>query len=604
MCGVYFRKTFTGPTQLEDFDKLNLSRTLHRGPDSSLLVDFEKNIVGFNRLGIRDLLGGFQPYTGIFNEFIACINGELFNQEIIEKKLISEFAEKNLPSGDMQIMAEFVYRFGEFGLSEIDGMFAGFIFKPLTNTLMLFRDKAGEKPLYFKLDSDGILVASEIRSLLSTENVFNFQDSRALVKGYWAGTTCCYSGITKVPAGTLVEINLDSKDVIFRKYWNWSSPKTGRLKNARENHILEIAHSLSESVRNQLVADVPIALFLSGGLDSAVVLGLSKRHTDGEIDSLTLDFEDSQFSESYLASKTANYFGSKHTVIDLSSRELADLIPEVLNAMDTPILDPACIGIFALSKFAKDLGFKVALSGDGGDELFRGYNVFNYTKYMSIATLMPTFSKTFLRLLVASEIGKNKYLGIHAFADRLLDVIHHSDFSIPEIALSPLSGSSLIQELDMNTSKSGRKFFSTNNLNIEFEKYYREQILPELYLVKSDRMSMFHSIELRNPLLDGEILRKVSNLNERGIALPKKHSIISSVLGNDFPSEVKSARKRGFGIPITAALSQLDEPEWNLNVLGIKNESAANLWNRTKKGDASQTHALWALIVLNHFMNK
>ena len=223
---------------------------------------------------------------------------------------------------------------------------------------------------------------------------------------------------------------------------------------------------------------------------------------------------------------------------------------------------------------------------------------------MSIATLVPTFSKAFLRLVIASEFGKNKYLGIHAFADRLLDVIHHSDFSIPEIALSPLSGSCLIQELDGNKSKSYREFISTNDLNVEFEKYYREQILPEVYLVKSDRMSMFHSIELRNPLLDGEILRKVSNLNEGGIALPKKHSIISSVLGNDFPSEVKSARKRGFGIPLTTALSQLDEPEWNLNTIGIKNENAAKLWNSTKQGDASQTHALWALIVLNHFVNK
>ena len=604
MCGVYFRKAFTSPTQLEDYDKLNLSRISHRGPDSSTLVDFKKNIVGFNRLGIRDLLGGFQPHTGKYNEFIACINGELFNQEVIEEKLFSEFPDISLPSGDMQIMAEFVSRFGELGLNDIDGMFAGFIFKPLTNTLMLFRDKTGEKPLYFKLNSDEIVVASEIRSLLSPENVFNFQDSRAMVKGYWAGATSCYSGIAKVPAGTLVEINLDSRDVTFRKYWNWSAPKMGRLKNVNKDHILEISHSLSESVRNQLVADVPIALYLSGGLDSALVLGLSKRHTDGAIDSLTLDFEDSQFSESYLASKTANYFGSKHTVIDLSSRELAELIPEVLKAMDAPILDPACIGVFALSKFANDLGFKVALSGDGGDELFRGYRVFNYTKYMSIATLVPTFSKAFLRLVIASEFGKNKYLGIHAFADRLLDVIHHSDFSIPEIALSPLSGSCLIQELDGNKSKSYREFISTNDLNVEFEKYYREQILPEVYLVKSDRMSMFHSIELRNPLLDGEILRKVSNLNEGGIALPKKHSIISSVLGNDFPSEVKSARKRGFGIPLTTALSQLDEPEWNLNTIGIKNENAAKLWNSTKQGDASQTHALWALIVLNHFVNK
>jgi len=604
MCGVYFRRDFVCANEIEEYDRINLNKISHRGPDSSTLVNFQKNIVGFNRLGIRDLLGGFQPYTGKFNDFIACINGELFNQDLLEQKLKDEFPTLILPTGDMQIMAEFISKFGELALNDVDGMFAGFIFKPSSNTLLLFRDKVGEKPLYFKLDKKGIMVSSETRPLLSLENIFDFEDSKSIIRGFWAETTSCYSGIAKVPAGTYVKINLESKDIKYCKYWGWPGTNFNHSKIAEKNHIGDIADSLSESVRKQLVADVPIALYLSGGLDSALVLGLSKRHSQREIDSLTLDFEGSQFSEKNLAAKTASFFGSKHTVIDLSSTEMANLIPEVLQAMDTPILDPACIGVYALSKVASDLGFKVALSGDGGDELFRGYGIYSYTKYLSALTAMPTVSKSLLKLIISSGVGQNRYLGIQAFAKRALDLLSYSDLSIPELALSPLSGSSLIRDLLGDNSTGPRRYVPIKILNLEFEKYYREQILPELYLVKSDRMSMRHSIELRNPLLDGEILRKIHNLYDQGVSLPKKNLIISSIIGQDFPTEISTAKKQGFSIPISTALPHMNEPEWNLNKLGIKDESARQLWRTSVQGDASQTHAVWALIVLNHFINR
>jgi asparagine synthase (glutamine-hydrolysing) len=604
MCGFYFRYDFQTEAIIEDADRINLRRIAHRGPDSTALINYKKSIIGFNRLAIRDLAGGTQPYIGQITEFISCINGELYNEDFIRNRLLSKHPNKKIPTGDMQLMAEYISAFGIDSLRDVDGMFAGILFIPSSNLLFLFRDKVGEKPLYFRLSDREIVVSSETRSLQKPESQFNCADTKSILKGYWGGTETCYLGISKVPAATLATVNLLDGAISLNKYWSWPVHTKKVSRPAREFELDQISKSLVRSVRNQMISDVPMALFLSGGLDSSVVLGIVKNHLNLEIDSITLDFEETRFSEGLMAAKTAKALGSNHTNLKLSSRDVSTLIPLVLDAMEIPIFDPACIGVFALSKYANEHGFKVVLTGDGGDELFRGYKIFEHVKYLSMATRMPWLSKNMSELIRITRIGQGKYLGVNSFARKLIDVLNSPDYLIPEIALSPFAGSpilNLVKRIDLIES---RNFSTSSELELEFESYYREKILPELYLVKSDRMSMIHSVELRNPLLDGEILRALENFYQIGCKIPNKREIFSSLLGRDFPQEVMRGKKRGFGIPIINALSLMSEPEWNLDGMGITNDVASQMWKSVLKGDYSQTQAIWGLMVLNHFMRK
>ena len=604
MCGFYFRYDFQTKAHVQDADKFNLSRISHRGPDSTTLMDYKKGVAGFNRLAIRDLTGGAQPYIGQVTEFVACINGELYNEEYVRSRLSSAFPQRKIPTGDMQLMAEYISAFGIDSLRDIDGMFAGILYIPSSNLLFLFRDKTGEKPLYFKLNDREIVVSSETRSLRTDHTQFNFADSKSILKGYWGGTESCYVGISKVPAATFATVNLLNGEISYSKYWNWPVHIKRFSRPASEFEVGQISESLIRSVRNQIVSDVPVALFLSGGLDSSLVLGIAKNFLNLEIDSITLDFEEIGFSEGLLAAKTAKALGSNHTRLKLSSRDISTLIPHVLEAMDTPIFDPACIGVFALSKHASEHGFKVVLTGDGGDELFRGYKIFEYTNYLSWATRTPWLSKYMLRLIGVTRVGQNKYLGVNSYARKLVDVLKSPDYLIPEIALSPFAGSFIFNMIKGIDSTNARKVSTKNNLDLEFESYYRENILPELYLVKSDRMSMIHSVELRNPLLDGEILRALEDFYQIGCEIPTKREIFSSLLGKDFPQEVIRGKKRGFGIPISSALRLMSEPEWNLGSVGIPNDGASQIWKSILDGDHSQTQTIWGLMVLNHFISR
>lgn len=603
MCGVYFRKSFNLNLDILQDDKERLNKSRHRGPDSSTIDVFEDNVFGFNRLAIRDITGGKQPYFGSRNGFIACINGELYNEAKISDLLKAARNGITLPSGDMQILAEFIAEFGKDQLSELQGIFAGFMYFQKSNSVLLFRDKTGEKPLYYRKDESILYIASEIRCLLSSQQEFNVKDRRSIVTGNWSKSETFFSGISKVPPGSSVLIDLSTKTISSHKYWQWNSSRVKKGVSPKTS-LKQIEDAVLESVSQQLVSDVPIATFLSGGLDSALMLSMINRASGSSLDSYTLDFEDSDFSEADLASQSARHLGSHHTTIRLNSIDIAELIPQVLKSMDTPVLDPACLGIYALSERVVADGFKVAISGDGGDELFRGYQVYKYTRYLSMLTAFPNLMQTLLHGIQVLDRGKNKYLGLQMLAKRAADVISHPELSIPEIALSPFGGTHLMKLLSSPEQDIKRDFISKRALDFDFEEYYRNKVLPEVFLLKADQMSMAHSLEIRNPLLDSNMLNLVNDLRIRGHKLPPKREIITSFLGPEFPVHVLRAKKHGFSIPLSKALSHLDEPDWNLESIGIYSKEASKSWVALREGDQSQSHSVWALLVLNEFINR
>lgn len=606
MCGVFLKYSLHGSAIVEPNDHELLQRCSHRGPDNSTLEIFSGAVIGFNRLAIRSISEGGQPYVSRYHKFISCFNGELYNAKEVRKSLLSRMEEAVVPFGDMQLLPEYLAEFGLGNISNLEGMFAGFILFPDSSKLILFRDRVGEKPLYFSIQQNFLYVASELHSIPSPI-LSDFAENRdQYVRGFWRGQGTPFQNIWKVSPGSYVTFDLLTFSNFEQNYWSWERdiPKRNPLRKSSTNEVAKIKNQIKQSVRKQLIAEVPICAFLSGGLDSAAVVSNIPQYFRQEMQTFTINFEGGSFSEDGLAAKSAQYLGVKNQTIKLSSTEIARLIPKVIDAMDIPIFDPACLGLFALSNISSGLGYKVALTGDGGDELFRGYRIYNFTRLLSLLTISPAMFDFFLSMIIRVHRPSDGYLNWRMMALRARDVIKYPQFSIPEIALSPFSGTPLLDILITEKTQGKRSYMTKRELDISFESYFRNYILAEIYLAKSDRMSMRNSQEVRSPLLDPSLLDLIRGFESSGIKLPTKRRIMSSILGVDFPGQVISARKHGFGIPLSRALREMTEPDWNFEKIGINSQVASRVWKHVVDGDESQAHAIWATLVLNNFIER
>lgn len=496
MCGIFlhWKDNLKNINNYEQ-DLQLLGKMKHRGPDAQEIVIKDNTLLGFNRLAIREIVEGNQPYLSKEGRFISCINGELYNDVQVRKRLQIDFPKMSLPKGDMQLLAELISIKGIEGLKLADGMFAGFIYHYEVSKLVLFRDKMGEKPIFYCEMGDDFYVASEIRSLpvkhLSQSD--NFQ--RGLVRGFWAGGETFYSNIMKVSPGTLIEVDLKSKARKVSKFWSWDSAvvsnknkKSQFVRGGSKEELSRIfSDGIRQSVASQLASEVPVAAFLSGGLDSAAVVKASAECLGKPLPTFTLRFEGIPNKEHKIAEATARFLKSEHQIIRVNDAELPELIKQSIGAMDWPILDPACIGIFALSHEISKKGFKVALTGDGGDELFRGYKVFSYLRLMAIAMKIPNVSKFVLENALKFNIKEKNYLGFHMLGSRMRQVMISSNFSVPEIAISPFSGSEILEELLPKSTEKMREISSLQEMTSNFENYYRSFVLPELYLQKATK---------------------------------------------------------------------------------------------------------------------
>jgi asparagine synthase (glutamine-hydrolysing) len=606
MCGVYLRYSFSENTFSKEFDQGLLEKSRHRGPDETLIEFFGSAVIGFNRLAIRSVVSGTQPYRSKNASFVSCFNGELYNSESVSSELISREGISEIPTGDMQILPEYIAEFGNERIVNLEGMFAGFIYFIDRNELLLVRDKAGEKPIYYSHQGGQLYVASEVHSIPNPVLADVKSNIQEYSTGVWEGSKTPFQNVSKVPPGSYVLINLSTLSFEERTYWQWGT-SSSRLKKSQKKHLTvqeELKVALQESVNKQLISDFPVCAFLSGGLDSAGILASMNQMQRRNVKTFTLDFEERSYSESYLAGLSSSFLGMTNEKVPLSASDIAELIPKVIDSMDIPIFDPACLGIYALSRASGQQGFKVALTGDGGDELFRGYKIYGYTNILCKLNLIPSLSKLLLSLFTKTTKSNSKYLSWNMLALRALDVVSHPEMTIPEVALSPFSGSPILGLWNSDNAAKPRQKISRFQLDQEFESYYRRSILPEIYLAKSDRMGMSNSLEIRNPFLDSKMLDLVKYMELTNVRVPHKKELMQFILGSNFPKDVLNAPKHGFGIPLTKALKKLREPDWMIEDLGITRKVASSIWLKAVSGDESLSHAVWGLLVLDNFVKR
>ena len=608
MCGIlgFYSKNFFNLNN-NILNKMS-SALNHRGPDSSKIWK-DKNsgiIFGHQRLSILDLtIAGDQPMISYSKRFVITFNGEIYNHLLIRKEL--EEINPNLKwksKTDTETLLEAIELLGiEKTLKKIVGMFAFAIWDKKKRILTLARDRVGEKPLYYGWQGKGekkvFLFASELKAM-KRHPEFNSEINRNSIAlqlryNYIPDPHTIYKEIFKLMPGHYLE--LKENDLIkgitpkITKYWCLIQSAINGHKNKFSMDALEIQHDLEEqlkiSVKGQMLSDVPIGAFLSGGMDSSLITSLMQMQSSKPIKTFTIGYEKSTLNETTHAKKIAKYLGTDHTELHFSSKSLMDTIPKLHTIYDEPFSDNSQIPTFLISQLAKKQ-IKVVLTGDGSDELFGGYNRYNTTNRWSkkfnllpspirelfANSIKPLSKKDFNFLFnLFSNIRKDKIISgykiktINALkADKLLDLYHvlSSHFQNPnEVVLK-----------SEKTSFFDTKLKSKINMLNNYEMMMAlDQItyLPGDILVKIDRACMASSIEARTPFLDHRLIEYSWKIpHSLKIRNSKSKWIIKKILKNFIPENLTDRPKMGFSVPIS---------EW---LKGPLREWAENLLNKKK----------------------
>jgi asparagine synthase (glutamine-hydrolysing) len=599
MCGVYFR--ISRDKNLEDCDAIDkkiLDQLSCRGPDGT----FQKKenlgqlCFGFTRLGIRAIKEGNQPYGD--ERFTAVFNGEIYNYDFLKNSIVNNFPEENIPVGDMQLLGLWLYLFGPTAIKDVVGMFAGYL--KINNEIYVFRDRTGEKPLFYGFINNSFIISSYLPKDLGNNYII---PDLELVSGFNDGQF----GDTffSLTPGTYIAINLPrlwtDKSVKINTFWVWPKRKLFFDHSQREN---DFESTLSNSVKSQLVSDVGMGVLLSGGIDSGIVAALARKEMGSSLVAFTLSFKGSVYDESKMARETAKHLKLKHEVIEIDFEELAKNVNPTLAAMDVPIFDSGCLSLFTISaEVAKQN--KVALTGDGGDELFRGYSIFNHSLIINLLANFPFKIpiQVVAKILLKSCKSDEQYLGTELKLRRSMSIASNNRINPLYAALGPLGGTELYDLLCSRLSLNLRKKFRYISKS-DIEQYYVNEILPKVYLVKSDRMSMAHGLELRAPLLDHRVIESAFRYTSLNLTFMQSKGELKKVALKYLPESVINAPKHGFSVPFQHVVKYLIPPDWKSHRSKEELDGFNKVWSLAKQGNESAAIPAWNILVREHFFPK
>ena len=571
MCGI---TGFVNPNNkrasLTTLQRMNKT-IAHRGPDDQGVKIFDNVALGNRRLAIIDLSpAGHMPMTNFKKTAWITYNGEVYNFKILRKKL-SEKGYRFKSDSDTEVILNLYDAYGPSCVKKLEGIFAFAIWDKKKQQLFLARDHFGIKPLHYYLKNQLFIFGSEIKAILAHPAVKKSLNLESLSQYFSIGfgaipsPNTIFNDIYKLPPAHYALYK--NGQLMTKKYWQLEKVKPSQLTfNEAKAQLLSL---FSESVKNQLVSDVPLGGFLSGGIDSSTVVALMKKHHQQTVKTFSIGFDDPNFDESKHALKVSQTFKTKHFNKNFKIKEVIDLLPKVIKKMDEPLADGSILPTYLLSQFTRQ-HVTVALSGDGGDELFAGYPTYLAHKVARLANFFPkSFHKTLLPFFV--QIGKLVPLMKHSpnisNQFKLKRFILGMDKKLSRQYLNFMGPTRFDQKQQLFSPGVFEKFGNYDpalnyidkllNLTKNFEQQKKLQFL-DLYtylsedcLVKTDRASSFNSLEVRVPLLTPKIA-------EFAFSLPSSFHLKNFTLKYLFkeavkdllPWEIVNRPKKGFGIPV------------------------------------------------------
>ncbi len=606
MCGIFGYVLPAASNSRPSLD-VAVSQLRHRGPDGDgTFVDARtETVCGFvhTRLAIIDLSpAGKQPMSTDDGRYTITFNGEIYNYRDLRGELEAE-GEQFRSSSDTEVLIVGYRRWGRDLLPKLRGMFAFAIWDARERALFLARDRLGVKPIYLTKVARGLVFASEVRALLGTGLVRRTLSREGLATYLAFGSarepSTIIEDITMLPAGSYAEF----RDGIARTDTYWTPPLRVDRKIARSDAVEEIRALLRESVALRLVSDVPVGVFLSGGLDSSALVALAAVASRTPIHTFTVTFDEAAYDEARRAQETAERFGADHHPIRLSARRALDEMDHALDALDQPSADG--INTYFVSKAVRDAGVTVALSGIGGDELFAGYPAFRtFATAGRLAPILRALPLDRLRDLWP-DASPSVRKGVALLAS---DGVPFAMYSIFRAMLFPDQIAALLpnrecaeaapvpfdREISAWGASAEGDLVATYSV-FELTNYLRNTLLRDM-----DVMGMAHGLEIREPLLDHRLVERVLTL-PGSIKLSrrrKKPLLVDAVPA--LPYAATQGPKMGFTLPfetwLRGPLRAWAEDQFAKSDVLAPN-AVSSLWSAFDRGKLSYSR-IWTLIAL------
>lgn len=615
MCGL---AGFVGAGTVEDLRAMGAA-IVHRGPDGEgIEVDPSTGVhLLHRRLAIVDLAGGAQPMWDAQHSVGVIFNGEIYNHLELRAELVSKGYVFRTNHSDTEVLVHGYKEWGEELPSRLNGMFAFVIHDRMRARLFLARDRFGKKPLYYHCAPGFFAFASELTALLRHSRVPRRVSRTSLKKlfayGFIPSPRSLYEDVARLPGGHQMTFSLAEPGVVrIRKYWEFAiEPPSSIPSKPEEAWGEELRHLLSQAVKRRLMSDVPLGVFLSGGIDSSAVLAYAAAQLPkGRVQTFSIGFREPSFDESGYARKVAAHFGSEHHEEILSIDRARELVPQVLGRLDEPFGDPSIVPTFQLCEFARRR-ITVALGGDGGDELFAGYDPF---KALGVArwydSLVPTAVRGGIRRLADLLPVSSENMSLEFRIKRgLRGACHAPPYwnptwlgpldagEIRELFEEPVSMEELYEEAIQVWDSSPSMHMVDKTL-----EFYTRLYLPDDILAKADRASMMCSLEVRSPFLDQDVAdfaRRIPHQYKYRNGQTKY--LLKQALRGVVPDEVLQRRKKGFGIPLTQWLRTWNDDGFSRAGAALGNPDwAARQLAEHKSGKRDHRLALWCLLALEH----
>jgi asparagine synthase (glutamine-hydrolysing) len=587
----------------------------HRGPDGrGSFVDSSRQVyLGHLRLAILDLELGAQPMWNETKSVCVVFNGEIYNHRELRQELTNLGHRFASDHSDTEVLVHGFEEWGEDLPGRLNGMFALAIYDLATGGLFLARDRFGEKPLFYVSIPGFFAFGSELSALLAHPATPREVDSVALQKYYahcfFPAPHTPYRAIRKLPGGHCLTMDVRSGSIRIREYWRFdilAEPPAGNEDKLAE----ELRFLISRAVKRRLESDVPLGILLSGGVDSSAILACAANHAEAaSLQTFCIGFNEPSFDESGYAQTMADFAGANHhtEVCDLASARLS--LPAVLGEIGEPIGDPSLLPTYLVSAFARK-HVKVALSGDGGDELFAGYDPFKALAPSTVyQALMPRRLHPALRYLagrlplsdrnMSLDFKLQRWLRGVAYPPALWNPIWMAALAPNEIA--DLFGVHLkVEDLYSEVLTAWEQCESKDLLDrslVYFTKFY----LQDDILVKTDRASMHFALELRTPFLDNDVVEFARRL-PRSMKLHRgqRKYLLKRAFQSVLPPETLGRRKKGFGIPLAQWLRALPLPADMDTTPGVDPQAMRRLWQEHRTRRQDNRHAIWCWLTLHY----
>lgn len=606
----------------ENIERMN-NRMLHRGPDEGGVWSSDSCdvVLGHRRLSILDLTeSGRQPMMSDSGRYVIVFNGEIYNFTELRDRLLSDNIVKTFRGhSDTEILLEHIEAYGfDETLRSSKGMFAIALYDREDKKLLLARDRLGEKPLYYGQIGNGFVFASEI-GVIEEHEEFNGEIDREALSlyfrhGYIPAPFSIYKNIRKLDAGSVLELNYPFDSVSIHKYWDirrvaekgQSDPFSGTYEEA----VDKLDDLLTESIKLQMVADVPVGAFLSGGIDSTTTVALMQKVSNVPVKTFSIGFGEEKYNEAVYAKESAKYLGTDHTELYVTDEDALNVIPKISHFYGEPYADSSQIPTYLVSKLARSK-VTVSLSGDGGDELFCGYNSYRKNKaiwdrihsipeplrIMARGLLTPVdgFYKSHLvRHYITSKDPADLYL-------KTANVIENID--------------SLVLDTSIPLYKLNEYQMLGNNIDIRNDIMLMDLLVyhPDDILVKVDRSGMAVSLESRIPFLDRDVV-------EYALSLPVEYKmkdgvqkrVLKDVLYKYIPKDMMERPKKGFSMPVSDWCRNGKLHEWMEDCLnddrirkeGILNPAIVREIKEKFLKTGRSSEKIWYLCIFEQWLEK